>query len=175
MSSDTRATAQPVRRRPLRRWLLRGGAAIVLVSVLYFVTLLHPRMFFAWARDGASIHVRSDEPIPESAAGVISLAETKIRRSTLFDATRTYAVYVCDARWRWNYFSGFNGRSRGFQTPLLSVFLDGTALRHLGLEDPTVTSFSEETDVNGIVWERFTVQEQLSEIQRHWPDAALPA
>ena len=22
------------------------------------------------------------------------------------------------ARWRWNYFSGFNGRSRGFQTPL---------------------------------------------------------
>ena len=49
------------------------------------------------------------------------------------------------------------------------------ALRHLGLEDPTVTSFSEETDVNGIVWERFTLQEQLLEIQRHWPDAAVPA
>ena len=62
--------------------------------------------------------VRSDAPIPEGALGVISLAESRIRRSTLFDTTRTYPVYVCNARWRWNYFSGFNGRSRGFHTSL---------------------------------------------------------
>jgi hypothetical protein len=43
-------------------------------------------------------------------------------------------------------------------------------LRHLGVEDPSVTSFSDETDGNGIVWERFTLQEQMSEIRRHWPD-----
>lgn len=32
---------------------------------------------------------------------------------------------VCNARWRRNYFSGFDGRSRGFQTPPLggAVFL----------------------------------------------------
>lgn len=46
------------------------------------------------------------------------------------------------------------------------------ALRHLGLEDPTATSFSEQTDINGIVWERFTEREQLAEIQRHWPNAS---
>jgi hypothetical protein len=45
------------------------------------------------------------------------------------------------------------------------------ALRHLGWEDPTATCFSEETDVNGIVWERFTEQEQLAEIERYWPEA----
>lgn len=49
------------------------------------------------------------------------------------------------------------------------------ALRHLGLEDPTATSFSEETDVNGIVWERFSAHDQLAEIRRHWPDAAPDA
>jgi len=118
MSSDARAEAQPGRRRLLRRWLLRGGATLLVLSALYVATLLHPQMFFSWARDGASIHVHSDEPIPESAAEIISLAESRIRRSPLFDTTRTYPVYVCNARWRWNYFSGFNGRSRGFQTPL---------------------------------------------------------
>jgi catechol 2,3-dioxygenase-like lactoylglutathione lyase family enzyme len=46
------------------------------------------------------------------------------------------------------------------------------ALRHFGFEDPDAASFSEETDATGIVWERFTVQEQLAEIRRHWPDAA---
>jgi hypothetical protein len=46
------------------------------------------------------------------------------------------------------------------------------ALRHLGTEDPAAMSFSEEVDVNGIVWERFTAQEQLAEIRRHFPDSA---
>jgi hypothetical protein len=32
-------------------------------------------------------------------------------------------------------------------------------LCHLGWEDPTATAFSKDTDVNGIVWERFTAQQ----------------
>lgn len=123
MSGDVRADT-PLDRRPLRRWLVRGGATLLVLSALYLVTLLLPQPFFAWSHDGGSIHVRSDEPIPESAARVISLAEARIRQSTLFDAARTYPVYVCRARWRWNYFSGFDDRSRGFQTPLgRAVFL----------------------------------------------------
>jgi hypothetical protein len=109
--------AKPERRRR-KRWLLRGGAALLLLAVLYFATLLHPQMFFPGAYAGASIHVRSDELIAEGAAEVIVLAESRIRRSPLFDPARTYPVYVCNTRWRWNYFSGFDGRSRGFQTPL---------------------------------------------------------
>jgi hypothetical protein len=75
-------------------------------------------MFFSYTRDRGSIDVLSDEPIPGSAGAVVSLAVSRIRRSPLFDATRSYPVYVCNTRWRWNYFSGFNGRGRAFQTPL---------------------------------------------------------
>ncbi|MEQ1730474.1 MAG: hypothetical protein ABL982_19070 [Vicinamibacterales bacterium] len=105
-------------RRPLRRWMLRGAAALLCVTALYFATLVRPQTFFSWRRDGASIRVRSDEPIPESAAHIISLAESRIRQSPLFDVTQTYSVYVCNDRWRWNYFSGMNRRSRAFQTVL---------------------------------------------------------
>lgn len=102
----------------LRWWLLRGSVAMLILFTLYFATLLRPQMFFSWPRSGAAIDVRSDELVPEAALGVISLAESRIRISPLFDATRNYPVYVCNARWRWNYFSAFNDRSRGFQTPL---------------------------------------------------------
>jgi len=44
-------------------------------------------------------------------------------------------------------------------------------LRHLGWEDPTTTEFSEDTDVNGIVWEKFTAQQQANEINEFWPQA----
>jgi hypothetical protein len=43
------------------------------------------------------------------------------------------------------------------------------ALRHLGWEDPSAAYFSEETDVNGILWERFSDEQQQAEIERHWP------
>ncbi len=115
-TGEVQAGARPGRR--WRRWLLRGAAALSVLVALYLATLLHPQWLFSWARDGAAIHVRSDEPIPEDAAEVIALAESRIRQSPLFDPTRTYPVYVCNNRWRWNYFSGFDGRSRGFQTPL---------------------------------------------------------
>ncbi|PZD72504.1 hypothetical protein C1752_03699 [Acaryochloris thomasi RCC1774] len=45
------------------------------------------------------------------------------------------------------------------------------ALRHLGWEDASAPEFSEETDVNGIVWERFSAQHQADEINALWPSA----
>ena len=42
-------------------------------------------------------------------------------------------------------------------------------LRHLGWEDSTASEFSEEADVNGIVWEKFTAQQQANEINELWP------
>ena len=45
------------------------------------------------------------------------------------------------------------------------------ALRHLGWEDPNATSFTRDTDVNGIVWERFAAHHQAEEINELWPDA----
>lgn len=45
-------------------------------------------------------------------------------------------------------------------------------LRHLGWETPDAESFTTSTDVNGIVWERFTAEQQTAEIATLWPDAA---
>lgn len=57
----------------------------------------------------------------------------------------------------------------------LSVRHDPTCkpgeLRHLGWEDPAAPEFSESRDVNGIVWERFSAQQQATEIDEIWPDS----
>ncbi len=45
------------------------------------------------------------------------------------------------------------------------------ALRHLGWEDPATSEFSEDIDVNGIVWEKFTAQQQADEINEFWSQA----
>lgn len=43
------------------------------------------------------------------------------------------------------------------------------SLRHLGWEDDSATGFSQDTDINGIVWERFAAQHQADEINEIWP------
>ena len=49
---------------------------------------------------------------------------------------------------------------------------NGARLRHLGWEDPEARSFTQDTDVNGITWERFTPAQQLDEIEAAWPGAS---
>jgi len=44
-------------------------------------------------------------------------------------------------------------------------------LRHLGWEDPAAESFSQDVDANGIVWERFSAEQQRQEIRELWPEA----
>ncbi|HEY3486917.1 MAG TPA: hypothetical protein VGL10_02520 [Gammaproteobacteria bacterium] len=45
-------------------------------------------------------------------------------------------------------------------------------LRHLGWEDSTVTEFTQEKDVNGIVWELFNAGLQADEIRETWPQVS---
>ena len=45
-------------------------------------------------------------------------------------------------------------------------------LRHLGWEDTSCTSFVTETDVNGILWEHFSPEQQVKEIESTWPSAS---
>lgn len=45
------------------------------------------------------------------------------------------------------------------------------SLRHLGWEDSLASEFSEEKDVNGITWERFSANQQADEINEIWPEA----
>ena len=43
-------------------------------------------------------------------------------------------------------------------------------LRHLGWEDSSANEFTSVTDVNGILWENFSAQQQANEIKAIWPD-----
>ncbi|WP_338461842.1 hypothetical protein VZH09_12905 [Synechococcus elongatus IITB7] len=43
-------------------------------------------------------------------------------------------------------------------------------LRHLGWEDPQAEAFECDRDCNGILWERFTADQQATEILELWPD-----
>lgn len=43
-------------------------------------------------------------------------------------------------------------------------------LRHLGWEDPNAVAFTEDVDVNGIVWENFNAVHQADEIKDAWPN-----
>jgi len=42
-------------------------------------------------------------------------------------------------------------------------------LRRLGWEDPSCKAFTTETDVNGILWEQFSSEQQREEIKETWP------
>lgn len=48
-------------------------------------------------------------------------------------------------------------------------------LRHLGWEDATASEFTQDTDVNGVVWERFSAPLQAEEINQIWPEASYPS
>lgn len=42
-------------------------------------------------------------------------------------------------------------------------------MRHIGWEDPNAPVFSSQADANGVIWECFTLQQQLDEIALAWP------
>ncbi|MEM7758970.1 MAG: hypothetical protein AAF298_12710 [Cyanobacteria bacterium P01_A01_bin.40] len=42
------------------------------------------------------------------------------------------------------------------------------SLRHLGWEDSSASAISVETDINGILWENFTAEQQATEIREIW-------
>lgn len=45
------------------------------------------------------------------------------------------------------------------------------ALRHLGWEDSESTEFTSDTDINGIIWESFSAEQQLEEVRALWLEA----
>lgn len=49
--------------------------------------------------------------------------------------------------------------------------LESGVVRHLGFEDTSAAEMTAERDVNGVLWERFTAEQQRAEILQNWPDA----
>tara|TARA_R110001599_G_scaffold69522_1_gene195964 strand:+ start:598 stop:993 length:396 start_codon:yes stop_codon:yes gene_type:complete len=97
----------------------------------------------------------------------IAISTNKIEE-TIKDYTIRLGVEPCSfipneyALWRTDYLN-------------VSIRQDPTCkpgeLRHLGWEDNSALEFSEEKDINGIKWERFSAQQQADEINELWPEA----
>lgn len=61
-------------------------------------------------------------------------------------------------------------------TPLLNFSIEVKPdhhgqLKHLGFEDPEAASPHRETDINGLLWEQFTQEQQKDLIFKLWPNA----
>lgn len=61
----------------------------------------------------------------------------------------------------------------------VSIRQDGThvpgTVRHLGWEDPEAPQSTQDKDVNGMVWEHFSADQQADEINQIWPEASYTA
>lgn len=64
-------------------------------------------------------------------------------------------------------------RTSGLNLSIRRVGEQAGTVRHLGWEDPTAQEFGREQDVNGIVWERFSAEQQRHEILELWPGAEM--
>jgi hypothetical protein len=91
--------------RGLKKTLLRGVLGLVAIATAYLTLLVAPDPLFAYEERGRFIEVHSDEALPPEARDVIAIAEARVERSPLFDASREHHVYVCNTRWRWSLFS----------------------------------------------------------------------
>ncbi len=63
-----------------------------------------------------------------------------------------------------------------WRTPVLNFSIRQTdqavgSVRHIGFERDDAQKFVEHRDVNGLVWETFTAEQQAEEIRAHWPSA----
>lgn len=72
------------------------------------------------------------------------------------------------------------GRYALWRTPQLNFSVrhipgNDAGLRHVGWEDPEAATLSVERDVNGLLWERFTAEDQAREIRANWPDTQYQA
>ena len=65
-----------------------------------------------------------------------------------------------------------------WRTAILNFSIRQTAdgqqgFRHIGFESEQAEVFAESTDINGIVWESFSREQQLDEIKSLWPNAEV--
>lgn len=94
----------------------------------------------------------------------LAISTDKIEE-TIADYSRRFGISPCVC---------VQGEYALWRTKTLNVSIrhDATCppgtLRHLGWEDATAEAFLTEIDVNGIIWERFSAQQQADEINETW-------
>ena len=108
------------RRRVLVTLFLFLGLVVAYVGLLIF-----PDLFFAYKLRHGRLVIRSDEPIPTSAATVLQDAESRLAGSPLYQPSAERRIYICNHGWRFLLFANIRHRVGGLTYPPLTnnIFL----------------------------------------------------
>jgi len=108
-----------VNRRRVEQLVSRLGPALLAVGILYLLLLLHPQTVFPHQVRAGNVVLHSRSPLPPEASAIAAAAQTRIAASPLYDASRTYPVFLCDAPWLFALFTPWHSRAGGVSHALL--------------------------------------------------------
>ena len=130
--SDT-AETQKTDARP-RRWprrLRRAGLMAAGVIFAWVALAIHPQPLFAYSARRANVVLHARAPFPAQTDPLLDDVLARVSRSPLYDAQRTYHVFLCDTQVLFSVFAPWNPRVGG----VTQVYLGGNAfLRPYSIE-----------------------------------------
>jgi hypothetical protein len=120
--------AEPETPRPprARRWLRRGrrlGLALAGLVIVWLALAIHPQPLFAYSAQRANVVLHARAPFPPQAQPLLDDVLARVSRSPLYDAGRTYHVFLCDSQALFSVFAPWNPRVGG----VTQVYLGGNA------------------------------------------------
>ena len=119
---------------PPKRWgrRVRRMALIVAGVIAGWVALaIHPQPLFAYSAQRANVVLHARAPFPAQTGPLLDDVLARVSRSPLYDAHRTYHVFLCDTQALFRVFAPWNPRVGG----VTQVYLTGNAfLRPFSIE-----------------------------------------
>src|SRR3954466_3494717 len=117
-----------------RRWPRRARRAGLVVAGVIFAWValaIHPQPLFAYSAQRANVVLHARAPFPAQTAPLLDDVLARVSRSPLYDAHRTYDVFLCDTPALFRVFAPWNPRVGG----VTQVYLGGNAfLRPFSIE-----------------------------------------
>jgi len=117
-----------------KRWgrRVRRAALIVAGVIAGWVALaIHPQPLFAYTAQQANVVLHARAPFPAQTGPLLDDVLARVSRSPLYDAHRTYHVFLCDTQALFRVFAPWNPRVGGVS----QVYLTGNAfLRPFSIE-----------------------------------------
>lgn len=91
----------------------RLAAALAALVAGYLALVIHPQPLFAHSLQRGNVVLYARQPLPAEATPILDDAVARIRRSPLYDATRTHHVFLCDTPATYALFTLWAHRSGG--------------------------------------------------------------
>src|SRR5579864_2379308 len=101
------STAVRVRKRWPRRLVLAFAGLIA----AYLALAVHPQPLFAYTLQRGNLVLHAREPLPAEVTPMLDDALGRVSRSPLYDAARTYDVFLCGTSRLYDFFALWNYKS----------------------------------------------------------------